>query len=95
MANDNVMDAVLSTLISVLSQSSNYATALGATVQEVAALRSSVRGLDPTFDDVLADHRKNKGQASIEAIHQVVQLVKSNERMIQQLQRMQNELRKK
>lgn len=95
MADDHVMDAVLNALISVLSQSSNYASALGATVQEVAALRSSVRGLDPTFDDVLADHRKQKGQASIEAIRKIAQLVKSNERMIRQLMRMQSELRKR
>ena len=42
------------------------------TLNELAAVRESVRGLDPTFSDVLSGHRKYYSESEKEAVDQIL-----------------------
>ena len=62
MINENVLrDA----LVALAQQCKTQQDVLSHVMDEVAALRETVRGLDPTFSDVLNQQRQNQSSADI------------------------------
>jgi len=47
-----------------------------AALNEIAALRETVRGLDPTFSEVLEDRRKQSQEDTREVVSQTLQLLR-------------------
>ena len=62
MINESVL---LDCLVTLINSSKAQFVMIAALGDEVSALRESVRGLDPTFDEVLASKRESQlGQAA-------------------------------
>ena len=67
----NLRDVLLSLATQSLTQYETFAVLS----EEVAALRETVRGLDPTFDDVLAQKQTHRAETSSSTV--IVPVVKS------------------
>ncbi len=63
MVNEKTLRNVLVTLAEI--QKSNYELVMGA-INELASLRDTVRGLDPTFSEVMETRRAQIAQATSE-----------------------------
>lgn len=60
-------------LLALARQSKTQYVMLSSVLNEVAALRETVRGLDPTFADVLEKKRLEAGQAQAAIVTAVIQ----------------------
>jgi len=65
MINEN---ALRDALVALATQCKTQQDLLSHVMDEVAALRETVRGLDPTFSDVLDVQRKNQSNVAIRRI---------------------------
>jgi hypothetical protein len=63
------------TLIALAGHAKSQYVMLSSTLNEVAALRETVRGLDPTFSEVLEDRRENQAKQSAEVVSQTIRLL--------------------
>lgn len=84
MINETELKEILIILTSFCKKSFDFSVK---TFDELAAVRESVRGLDPTFSDVLSVHRKYYREAEKEAIDQILEeydllIRRLNERLI-------------
>jgi hypothetical protein len=94
MADNIVTNAVLTALISLAQQNKSYGSVLVQVTRELFALEASVKGLDPSFSDVLAQKRQAIPPAEISVLTaQVSEMLKSTDGLIEGLKQMQNELR--
>ena len=57
--------ALRDTLLALAEQDKNNYVMISSILDEVAALRETVRGLDPTFDEILAMKRAENNTADI------------------------------
>jgi hypothetical protein len=89
MGNDRVL---YSTLIGLTQACKEQGIALIQVMQEVAALRDSVKGLDPTFSDVHKQNRENRSKEVAERFPQIPSLTQALDGMILELKRLRDSL---
>ena len=88
-----VDDLVLYSILIALSEAcKQQGLALIQTMQEVAALRDTVKGLDPTFSDVHKQSRENRSKEVAERFPQIIVLTQSLDDMIRELKRLRDSL---
>lgn len=64
--------ALRDTLLSMASNSRMLYVALTSALNEVAALRETVRGLDPTFADVMEERRQQEAQKTADIVQGII-----------------------
>ena len=65
MINENVLRSVL---IALAEQAKTQHEILSHVMDDVAALRQSVRGLDPTFDDIFRERKADLSSAAMRRV---------------------------
>lgn len=81
-----------SVLISLAQWSKAHTAALLDLTREIAALRDTVRALDPTFSDVLRQKREDRSKEIGEAFPQSLQPLELHDELIQSLKELQKRL---
>ncbi len=66
--------ALKDALLALAQQSKTHYIAFSSVLNEVAALRETVRGLDPTFSEVLETKRLESAQAQAEIVKITIRL---------------------
>jgi hypothetical protein len=67
--------ALKDALLALAEQNKTQYVMLSTVLNEVAALRETVRGLDPTFSEVLEDRRKQSQEDTREVVLQTLRLL--------------------
>lgn len=67
--------ALRDALLTLAEQNKNQYVMFSAVLNEVAALRETVRGLDPTFSEVLEDRRKQSQEDTRAIVLQTLRLL--------------------
>jgi len=64
--------ALKDTLLSLAENNRMMYVALSSALNEIEALRETVRGLDPTFSEVMEDRRQRAAQNGAEVVQQII-----------------------
>jgi outer membrane protein TolC len=67
-------NALRDVLLALLEQQKNQYVFYSAALSELAALRETVKGLDPTFSDVIEQKRKEQADSTRDVVAAQVQL---------------------